>query len=63
MTLHAYRNDLRLRSSLEQLESGGDLTRLALDLGYSSHSHFTSSFRVLFGVPPSAIRRHVRARS
>ena len=39
-----------------QLESGGaDLTRLALDLGYSSHSHFTSSFRVLFGVrrPPS----------
>jgi AraC-like DNA-binding protein len=63
MTLHAYRNELRLRSALEQLESGGDLTTLALDLGYSSHSHFTSSFRVLFGVPPSAIRRLARARS
>jgi AraC-like DNA-binding protein len=57
-TLHAYRNQLRLRTALEQLESGGaDLTRLALDLGYSSHSHFTSSFRILFGVPPSAVRQ------
>ena len=46
----------------DQLESGGaDLTRLALDLGYSSHSHFTSSFRVLFGVPPSAVH-HPRLR-
>ena len=25
MTLHAYRNELRLRSALEQLECGGDL--------------------------------------
>jgi AraC-like DNA-binding protein len=64
VTLHAYRNQLRLRTALEQLESGGaDLTRLALDLGYSSHSHFTSSFRSLFGVPPSAVRHVVRARS
>jgi AraC family transcriptional regulator len=63
-TLHAYRNELRLRSALERLERGDcDLTRLALDLGYSSHSHFTSSFRLLFGVPPSAIRRLVCARS
>ena len=63
-TLHAYRNQLRLRTALEQLESGGaDLTGLALDLGYSSHSHFTSSFRILFGVPPSAVRQQVgRAR-
>jgi AraC family transcriptional regulator len=63
-TLHAYRNQLRLRSALELLESAAaDLTQLALDLGYSSHSHFTSSFRFLFGVPPSAIRQLVRARS
>ena len=63
-TLHAYRNQLRLRTALERLErADNDLTQVALDLGYSSHSHFTSSFRLLFGVPPSAIRRLVRARS
>jgi AraC-like DNA-binding protein len=62
--LHGDRNELRLRCALERLERDDcDLTRLALDLGYSSHSHFTSSFRVLFGVPPSAIRRIARARS
>jgi AraC-like DNA-binding protein len=32
------------------------LTRLALDLGYSSHSHFTASFRRAFGLTPSAAR-------
>ena len=63
-TLHAHRNQLRLRTALERLETADDdLTQVALDLGYSSHSHFTSSFRLLFGVPPSAIRRLVRARS
>jgi AraC-like DNA-binding protein len=56
-TLHAYRDQLRLRSALNHLESPSvDLTRLALDLGYSSHSHFTASFRRAFGVTPSAAR-------
>jgi AraC-like DNA-binding protein len=46
---------LRLRAALEELpECRGDITRLALDLGYSSHSHFTYAFRREFGVPPSA---------
>jgi AraC family transcriptional regulator len=57
-TLHAYRDDVRLRLGLEQLEGGErDLSRLALDLGYSSHSHFTSAFRRSFRVPPSAARK------
>ena len=34
-----------------------DLSRLALDLGYSSHSHFTAAFRRSFDVPPSAARK------
>ena len=33
------------------------LTDLALELGYSSHSHFTLAFRREFGVPPSLWRR------
>jgi len=56
-TLHEYRTALRLRASLQALEDGErDLTRVALDVGFSSHSHFTSAFRRAFGEPPSAVR-------
>ena len=57
-SLHAYRNQLRLRSALERLaERDADLTGIALDLGFSSHSHFTETFRRTFGRPPSFVRR------
>ena len=57
LSLHAYRNQLRLRAALEKLaERGIDLTDIALDLGFSSHSHFTESFRRNFGRTPSAVR-------
>jgi AraC family transcriptional regulator len=57
-TIHGYRNQLRLRSSLEGLfEPDVDLAVLARELGYSSHSHFTDSFHRAFGRPPSAVRR------
>jgi AraC-like DNA-binding protein len=61
-TLHEHRNQLRLRTSLDRLEEdGGDLSQLALELGDSSHSHFTACFRRAFGVPPSAARRSISA--
>jgi len=63
-TIHAYRNQLRLRTALARLEDADcDLSQLALDLGFSSHSHFTASFRAAFGKPPSATRRDIRATS
>ena len=55
-TLHDYRTQVRLRGALEQLESGRDLTRVALDAGFSSHSHFTAAFRRTFGGTPSTVR-------
>jgi AraC family transcriptional regulator len=56
-SLHAYRNQLRLRAALERLaEPGVDLIHIALDLGFSSHSHFTETFRRSFGKTPSAVR-------
>jgi AraC family transcriptional regulator len=56
-SLHAYRNQLRLRAALERLrEPGVDLIEIALDLGFSSHSHFTDTFRRSFGKTPSAVR-------
>jgi AraC-like DNA-binding protein len=64
LTLHAYREEVRLRLALERLEQGErDLTRLALDLGYSSHSHFTAAFRRSFGSAPSALRKLLIVRS
>lgn len=56
-TIHAYLNQLRLRSALEMvLDTAVELTDLALDLGYCSHSHFTAAFRKTFGTTPSALR-------
>ena len=57
-TIHRYLTCVRLRTSLEHLDTGAsDLTRVALALGFSSHSHFTDSFRREFGITPSRFRR------
>lgn len=59
-TLHEYRQKLRLRWSLESVtESDRSLVDIALDSGFSSHSHFTSAFREEFAVTPSSIRAKV----
>jgi AraC-like DNA-binding protein len=57
-TIHQYQLRLRLALALERLpDYPASLTHLALDLGFSSHSHFTTAFRRLFGTSPSAFRR------
>ena len=56
MTLTDYRQSLRLRLALERLRGNEDLSTIALDLGYSSHSHFTMAFRREYGLTPSAYR-------
>ena len=58
LPVHRYLTKLRLRAALERLADGAnDLTALALDLGFSSHSHFTDSFRREFGRAPSEVRQ------
>lgn len=54
-TLHQHRLQLRLRVGLERL-GDVDLGVLAHDLGFANHSHFTASFRRVFGVAPSQAR-------
>lgn len=54
MSIHRYREQLRMRAALERVNE--DLTSVALDLGYSSHSHFTLAFRKAFGMPPARWR-------
>lgn len=62
-TLHAYRDGLRLRAALEVLPGCFDLTALALDLGYASHSHFAARFRRAFGLTPSEARARLSSGS
>jgi AraC family transcriptional regulator len=59
LPVHRYLTLLRLRAALERLSYGeNDLTNLALDLGFSSHSHFTDVFRREFGQTPSEVRKN-----
>jgi len=48
----------RLAQTLDAvLDCGDDLTAIALDAGFASHSHFTARFRSFFGCTPGALRR------
>lgn len=59
-SLHRYLTQLRLSRALVELPHANDLTTLALDVGFSSHSHFTAAFRQAFGSTPSAYRQSIR---
>jgi AraC family transcriptional regulator len=59
-SLHQYLTRLRLARALVELPRTDDLTALALETGFSSHSHFTRSFRRSFGVTPSEFRQMSR---
>lgn len=59
--LYRYHLRLRLSQSLDELAACEDITGLALDLGFSSHSHFTASFRAAFGLSPSQYRRELNS--
>ena len=60
MPIARYQQRLRLARALVLLADADDITRLALDLGFASHSHFTTAFRAVYGLPPSAHRAHAR---
>jgi AraC family transcriptional regulator len=61
-SIHDYVLHERLAHSLESILDGGDdLTAIALDAGFASHSHFTARFRKFFGSTPTALRRAVTA--
>ncbi len=63
VTLHHYRLRLRLGQALERLSQGEEnLTLLALDLGFSSHSHFSASFKRFFGRTPNQVRSELTRR-
>jgi len=57
LPLYRYQLRLRLARALDLLPQYEDLTALGLDLGFSSHSHFSAAFRAVYGRSPSEFRR------
>ncbi len=67
ISLHRYLNRLRLRASLESISGNPkqSIADVALEHGFSSHSHFSAAFRLEFGISPSQLspgssRAHLR---
>lgn len=60
MTIARYQRRLRLARALAELPHTEDLTALALELGFSSHAHFSAAFRATYGETPSAFRARMR---
>jgi AraC family transcriptional regulator len=62
LPLYRYQLQRRLARALDLLGDYIDLTRLALDLGFSSHSHFSAAFKRAYGQTPSEFQRSARVR-
>jgi AraC-like DNA-binding protein len=57
LPLYRYQLRLRLAHALDLLGEYENLTSLALDLGFSSPSHFTAAFRQIYGRSPSEFKQ------
>ena len=62
VSIARYQRRLRLSRALIELPDAEDIAALALDLGFSSHAHFSTAFRTTYGETPSTYRRRIRAR-
>jgi AraC-like DNA-binding protein len=60
--LYRYQLRLRLARALDLLGEYDDLTALGLDLGFSSHSHFSAAFKQAYGRTPAEFRRSASLR-
>jgi AraC family transcriptional regulator len=57
LPLYRYQMQLRLARSLDLMSQYDDLTSLSLDLGFYSHSHFSTAFKRAYGRSPSSFRQ------
>jgi AraC-like DNA-binding protein len=56
---HAYMETVRIREAQERLRGGTPIVQVAYDTGFSSQSHFTTTFKRLIGVTPGQYARMV----
>lgn len=58
MTPQQYIKNLRLNLAYEMIQSSAkDILTIAMEVGYSSFSHFQTAFKEKYGVSPSQLRR------
>jgi AraC-like DNA-binding protein len=55
--LRRYRLWLAMGAATRAMSEGTSLTRAAVDAGFSSSAHFSTSFRQMFGLEPSRLSR------
>jgi len=63
LSIARYQRRLRLSRALVELPDTEDIAALALELGFSSHAHFSTAFRATYGETPSAYRKNLKARA
>jgi AraC-like DNA-binding protein len=59
--LYRYHLRLRLARALDLIARYDDLSTLAADLGFSSHSHFSAAFRQAYGRSPTAFKQSAQS--
>ncbi len=62
LPLYRYHLRLRLARALDLVAARADLSALAQDLGFSSHSHFTAAFKQAYGRTPSEFAKDFDSR-
>ena len=62
LPLYRYHLRLRLARALDLVAGRADLSGLAQDLGFSSHSHFTAAFKQAYGRTPSEFAKDFDSR-
>jgi AraC family transcriptional regulator len=60
LPLYRYHLRLRLARALDLIAAREDLSGLAQDCGFSSHSHFSAAFKQAYGVTPGVFRSRSR---
>ena len=60
VSIARYQRRLRLSRALIELPHTADIAALALELGFSSHAHFSTAFRATYGETPSTYRHRIR---
>jgi AraC family transcriptional regulator len=60
LPLYRYHLRLRLARALDLIADREDLSGLAQDLGFSSHSHFSAAFKQHYGLTPAGFRTQSR---
>jgi AraC-like DNA-binding protein len=59
--LYRYHLRLRLARALDLIARYDDLSTLAADLGFSSHSHFSAAFRQVYGRSPTDFKQSAQS--